>query len=174
MLSLTNCSALVTLCFPFVMSFGYECNLGAVLSSSGSTASGFLSCGGFLDTALFCHNDFSYMDLENTKISSVNIGMNIGTGVSSNNNDEYSFVRIQDCTVGFFTTTGLILNLKSSVELFGFLLQDDTGIFPNQNDVIIINPSAPADPNKYFVFGSFSSCTQVDVNQLSDYHNIVG
>ena len=94
------------------------------------------------------------MEINNAIVTSVTTGFNIGTGVSSNNNVDYSFARITTCLIRLYSSAGLLLNSKSSVQLFDFILQDNSGVFPATVDVIVTNPSAPADPNIFFVFGS--------------------
>jgi len=142
-----NCSFLVTQPFPFSMTNGIEALSGAIVSGNDITISGFLSGGGFLTNAVVVKNDYTYFDMTNLGISSTTNGLVVGTGVSSNYASEYSIARVIGCTIGLVSGSSIKLDVKSNVFLSSLSIDDDTGIFPSQIPLEIINPALPAEPN---------------------------
>ncbi len=142
-----NTSILVTQAFPFSMTNGIELTDGAILSGNDFSISGFLSGGGFLTNGIVVKNDFSYLDVTNVGISSVSNGIVVGTGVSSNFQNDFARARVIGGTMGFITAVGLYVDVKSSIFISSFTIDDDTSIFPSQLPVFINSPSLPSEPN---------------------------
>lgn len=156
-----NCSALVTQTFPFVMGNGFECESGGVLSGSNWVSSGFLSGGGVMSIGIFCHDDFSIMDINRCQVSSVNIGLRIGTGVVSNNVNDYPFIRMYNAQFGLCANIAMDANIKHSFEFFSTILEDNSGIYPNQILFSSTNPALPADPNREIAYDTVSRATKI-------------
>lgn len=160
-----NSSVIVTESSPFVMANGIEVELGGTLSSSGTTISGFFSGSGVINKGMFIHDTFSSAEVTDMNISIVNIGIDVGTGVTSNIVGFYPFLSLISCTIDVFTTIGVSINSKSKLNIKNLDISDNTDIYPNQLHVFVTNPSLPADPNQ---------ATVGNINLRTDLINIFG
>jgi len=171
---LNSCTALVTAGSPFVMTDGYLCSLGGIMSGNILTASGFLSGGGVMTNGFRCINDFSIMEIKNAGISSVVNGINVGTGVTSNNVNDYPQIKIFTSTVGLYSGSGLVANAKCRVYIVHYNLDNNKGIYPSQVQFSSVNPTAPADPNQLVSLGvdNFNN-TIVFSGDLTNFPDVV-
>lgn len=159
-LIVNNCSSLVTQGAPFVMTSGYEIRSGGIISGNVLFCSGFLSGGGVMTNGILCINDFSYGDFKSLSLSSVTVGIRVGSGVTSNNINDYPIVRLFSGVCAFYSSTAYFADTKSNILFFDFVIENNRGIFPAQTPFTSVNPTLPADPNKFIVldtYGGFNS-----------------
>jgi hypothetical protein len=141
-----NTSSLVTALT--TTSVGYEASLGGVMSGFSFTASAFLSGGvSTMTTGIYCHDDFSYMDISIVQVTSVGTGINIGVA-TSNTQSDYPIGRISNAVIDLYTTYGIFANTKSYIKLANVIINTNSGAdYTNQLSIFMTNPALPADPN---------------------------
>ena len=161
-LSCKSTSALITVAFPFTCGAGYRADNAGLLVGTDLTASGFLSSGAIMEKGIYVLNDYSYADVVNVQLTSATAGLVIGGGTTSNSLELYPHARITTMRMGFISDNAVQLDAKAKADLFGLILTDDTGIYPNQLDLYITNPSSPADRN----FLEYHNC-QTHINKIS-------
>jgi hypothetical protein len=144
-----KCSTLVTLTLPFIMINGFEVANGGNLSCTNITINGILTEDGRINRGIFIHDDYSYSDIFNLRISHVNYGIEVGTGVNTNIQNFYPTLEITSVLISFVSTIAIYLNLKSIIDMKAVTIIDNTGNYPSQLHLVINNPSQPASVNKF-------------------------
>lgn len=149
-----NCSAQVTASAPFTCDYGFETELGGLISGTDLTASAFLSGGGVMTTGYYTKDAYSFMDLNTVQASSTTNGFVVGGGtVASASSSTYPELRIGSGAAGLISGIVLDVQAKAKVVLTGLAVDDDVGIFPNRIDLKNTNPALPNDRNEIFFQG---------------------
>jgi hypothetical protein len=147
LLYLTNIFCLVTQ-VGLTMNAGFECRQGAVMAGNNLITNGFFVSGfaGIITYGFITGDNYSVMDVNMIQATQVANGAYVG-GSTSASQGVYPIFRCSRADFGRISTIGAIIDAKSVVKISNFSIEDDTGIYPNQIHVSIINPSLPNDPN---------------------------
>lgn len=165
LLAINNVSVLVT--NPsVVMDVGIECLQGAVIFGDQINVSGFLvNSANVMLIGIYCHDDYSYIDLSNVSVTLIQTACVCGTA-TSNSQANYPILRISNFKSDYYTDKSIYGLPKSVIRLSNAIITTDTEEdYKDQYSIWIENPSLGADPN--FLAGLWTNARSSKINLLA-------
>ena len=147
-----------------------EAQQGGVIHGTDFNVSGFFAAGfsGIITNGFYIHDDYSFIDVSTTNVSHIQYGIRVGGAISSSQS-LYPIFRLNGGLFSRVSIIGVYIDAKAVIRANDMKVQDDTGIYPSQIHLYIVNPPLPNDPN--LLVGLYSNIRTDLFYQTGSYNN---